>query len=249
MAVNQAPVEPESQTLTKPTGATFDFLNLHKVVHSFIEWYTLSMDKRTYIHDPCGASSLPFWKTNSISIPDDLLILREDDPRLEQDHQAYSDTPYFKLIHRMQGVEAPTLPNGFRFIIPTPEDLSWHIEHCYDAEQASGSELENYCRHPTFSADLWLAIVDDRTGKLVASGIAELDKDIREGILEWIQVSPTHRRRGWGRIIVRELLSRMKGKADFVTVSGKLNDPSDPRALYENCGFDGGVVWHVLRKG
>ena len=52
------------------------------------------MDKAHYLHDPCGASSLPFWKTNSIFIPDDLLILREDDPRLQEDHAGYIDTPY-----------------------------------------------------------------------------------------------------------------------------------------------------------
>ena len=32
------------------------------------------MDKSTYLLDPCGVSSLPFWKTNSIPIPEDLLI-------------------------------------------------------------------------------------------------------------------------------------------------------------------------------
>ncbi len=62
------------------------------------------MDKSTYLLDPCGASSLPFWNTNSIPIPEDLLILREDDPRLETVAQQCVDTPYFKLIHTMLGI-------------------------------------------------------------------------------------------------------------------------------------------------
>ena len=206
------------------------------------------MDKSTYLHDPCGTSSLPFWKTKSVSIPDDLLILREDDPRLQEDHAGHIDTPYFKLIHPMQGIEAPNLPEGFRFICPDERMLSEHIASCYDTEKISEAELAAYRLHSTYSPDLWLAIMDDRTREIVVSGIGELDRDIGEGILEWIQVSPAHRRQGWGRIIVNELLFRMKGRVDFVTVSGQLHDPTDPRALYEGCGFEGGVVWHVLRK-
>ena len=126
--------------------------------------------------------------------------------------------------------------------------MSRHIAFCYDKERASEDELFAYRQRPTYSPDLWLAILDETTGEIIASGIAEVDRDIREGVLEWIQVSPTYRRRGWGRIIVKELLYRMTGRADFATVSGKLNDPSDPRAVYESCGFGGEAVWHVLHK-
>ncbi len=206
------------------------------------------MEKSAYLLDPCGASSLPFWKTNSITIPDDLLILREGDPRLQEACPSYVDTPYFKLIHRLEKTCSPCLPDGFHFIRPNVRDMSRHIAFCYDKERASEDELFAYRQRPTYSPDLWLAILDETMGKIIASGIAEVDRDIREGVLEWIQVSPTHRRRGWGRIIVKELLYRMTGRADFVTVSGKLDDPSDPRAVYASCGFDGEVVWHVLRK-
>ena len=140
------------------------------------------------------------------------------------------------------------MPEGFRFICPTEEELSSHIAACYDAERVSEAELQSYRYHPTFSPDLWLAVLNESTGEIVASGVAEVDRDIREGVLEWIQVSPAYRRRGLGRIIVHELLFRMNDRADFVTVSGKSNDPSDPLALYESCGFGGEVVWHILRR-
>lgn len=207
------------------------------------------MDKETYLRDPCGASSLPFWKTNSIHIPEGLLILREDDPRLPAARQRYADTPYFKLIHLMRQIQRPTLPNGFCFICPDEKTLADHIASCYVSERVTEGELKDYRRHPTFSPDLWLAVVNEKTGEVVASGIAELDASIREGILEWIQVSPACRRRGFGRLIVRELLFRMSGSVDFVTVSGKVDHPTAPRALYERCGFGGGVVWHVLHTG
>ena len=206
------------------------------------------MDKETYLRDPCKVSSLPFWKTNSIHIPEGLLILREDDPRLDELRGSYVDTPYFKLVHPLRHIERPALPNGFRFVCPDAKALADHIAACYASERATEDELKDYRRHPTFSSDLWLAVVDEKTGKIVASGIAELDASVREGVLEWIQVSPACRRRGFGRLIVCELLRRLQGRADFVTVSGKEDDPTAPRALYERCGFGGGVLWHVLRK-
>ena len=90
--------------------------------------------------------------------------------------------------------------------------------------------------------------MDTTNGRVVASGIAEVDPGIREGTLEWIQVSPDYRRKGLGRYIVNGLLQRLYGKADFVTVSGKLNNPGNPLALYCSCGFTDCVVWHIVRK-
>ena len=206
------------------------------------------MDASTYFSDPCGASSLPYWKTNSIPVPVDLLILRDDDPRLSAALRRYEDTPYFKLIHPMIHIDRPALPDGYRFIRPSAEAVSDHIASCYDKERLTPVELESYMLHPAYSPDLWVAVICEKTGEIVASGIAELDTDIGEGILEWIQVSREYRRAGWGTHIVCELLSRMQGRAVFATVSGKQNDPSSPRALYESCGFGGGVVWHVLNR-
>ena len=206
------------------------------------------MEKQDYLQDPCRASSLPFWKTNSIQVPANLLILREDDPCLSGLSQIRTDTPYFKLIHHMQHIDRPRLPDGFRFIAPDETALSRHITACYASERATVSELAAYRLRPTYAPDLWLAIVNEGSTEIVASAIAELDPDIQEGILEWIQVSPAYKHRGFGRLVVQEALYRLQGRADFVTVSGKENDPSNPRILYERCGFTDGVIWHVLEK-
>lgn len=102
-----------------------------------------------------------------------------------------------------------------------------------------------YKNHPVYDPFLWVAVKDELTGKTVATGIAELDARIGEGVLEWIQVSPTYRGKGLGAYLVNELLSRLKGKADFVTVSGKIKNRTNPLKLYENCGFSEKVIWHV----
>ena len=205
------------------------------------------VNKEAYLQDPCGASSLPYWKTNCIPVPENLLILREDDPRLDELCKACADTPYFKLIHRMQRVDPITLPKGFRFVLPDEAALCEHIAACYKSERVSASELAACRLRPTFSPDLWLAIIDEATDEIVASGIGEVDGEIREGILEWIQVSPAYRRRGLGRFLVCELLRRMQGRAQFATVSGRVNNPDKPFALYTGCGFKNPVIWHVIK--
>jgi hypothetical protein len=53
---------------------------------------------------------------------------------------------------------------------------------------------------------------------------------------------------GLGQCIVNELLSRLKDKADFVTVSGRVNNETQPERLYEQCGFSNKKNWHVLTR-
>ena len=86
------------------------------------------------------------------------------------------------------------------------------------------------------------------TGNIVGGGNADLDREIGEGILEWIQVLPEYRGHGIGQLIVNSLLDKMQGEAQFDTVSGKVNNPTNPEALYRKCGFAGNDVWHVLIK-
>ena len=71
----------------------------------------------------------------------------------------------------------------------------------------------------------------------MATGIAELDREIGEGVLEWIQVSKDYRRRGLGSYLVLELLWRMRKAARFVTVSGECENADNPEGLYRKCGF------------
>ena len=40
----------------------------------------------------------------------------------------------------------------------------------------------------------------------------------------------------------------MKEKADFVTVSGECDNPTNPETLYRKCGFNGNDIWYVFRE-
>lgn len=204
------------------------------------------MNLTDYLADPCRASSIPYWKTRTVAIPDDMLILHQDEWLLT-DTQAYTDARYFRLFHDLTNLHKPTLPPGFSFCTADLADYARHISECYGMYMEA-SELSRYLSRPVYCAELWLAIRDDASGQIAASGIGELDREIGEGALEWIQVSKEYRRHGLGACIVLALLCRMRGQADFVTVSGQCGHPDNPEALYRSCGFTGTDVWHIMRK-
>ena len=199
-----------------------------------------------YMRCPCGASSLPYWKSQRIIVPNNMLIVR-DDAFSASEYTAYDDTPYFKLSHELKHLEKPVLHEGYSLASKDIESFAIHISSCYDGS-ISVAELREYTHHPVYDPNLWLAIIDSSTKEIVATGIAELDAEIGEGVLEWIQVSPDYRGRGLGRFLVQELLWRMKGSASFVTVSGMVENITNPLGLYLGCGFGQKVIWHVLTK-
>lgn len=203
--------------------------------------------REQYLADPCKAASIPYWKAKSIAGPDGMKILHQDEYD-GTEYQNYIDAPYFRLIHDLKGLSKPVLPQGYSLCTAPLSEYAAHINSCYDGIGITEEELSRYLLRPVYDAALWLAVKDNQTGKIVATGIAELDREIGEGILEWIQVSGSYRGKGLGRYIVSELLWRMKDKADFVTVSGQCSNPANPEKLYRKCGFTGANVWHILRK-
>ena len=202
------------------------------------------MTAEEYLKDPCRASSLSFWKTERMLLPAGAAVYREDE--YAPGEHAGRDEPYFRMIHYLRDVPDAPLPGGYEMSSAGAEELAAHIRACYREESVTAGELEAYARRDVFDRDLWIAVREKGTGRIAASGIAELDARIGEGELDWIQVSPDHRRRGLGRAVVCELLRRLSQKAEFATVSGRLDSPDDPGSLYRSCGFERPVIWHVV---
>lgn len=205
------------------------------------------ISKEEYISNPCGAYSLPYWKQNGIVIPEDMCILHDKD--FDESYLIkYRDEPYFRLKHSLTDIHKPVLPNGFKLCSAALSDFVKHINECYKGSQLTVEELDGYLKRKVYNQKLWIAVKDCKNNKIVGTGIAELDTEIGEGILEWIQVSAEYRGEGIGKFIVNELLQRMKHKAIFVTVSGQVNNPTNPQALYRKCGFEGNDIWHIMHK-
>lgn len=205
------------------------------------------LTKEQYLKNPCRASSLPFWKTARISVPEQMKILHADvfDVKLLEQYQ---DEPYFRLKHDLKVVEPAALPEGYSWTDASVAEFAGQINGCYPDIGVTPVELQGYRERAVFCPEMWVAVREDRTGVLAATGIGELDREIGEGILEWIQVSRGHRGRGLGGCIVRELLRRMQGRAEFAVVSGRCGNPTNPEGLYRKCGFAGDDVWHILKK-
>ena len=174
-----------------------------------------------------------------------------------QDHLALFEqgpfktrTPYFRLLHHGEAVHA-TAPHGFSFAtVDMPRqaaDVAGMIARCYADPLFAAETVLGWTHHPTFDPTLWVWVMDDATGAPAGLGIAEIDRTIGEGAMEWIQVLPEYRGRGLGAAIVQALLQRLHGHVAFSTISGEVNNPARPEALYRRCGFTGNDVWWVLR--
>ena len=205
------------------------------------------VNRNNYLKNPCRESSIPYWKAKHITVPEGMKILHQDDFNAAECTQ-FTDALYFRLRHDLKGLLTPRLPQRYSLCEATVGDFVRHINQCYDDICISEAELQGYTARSVYNASLWLAVRDNETSDIAATGIAELDRECGEGILEWIQVSENCRGHGLGSYIVAELLWRMKDMARFVTVSGQCNNPTNPEGLYRKCGFIGNDVWHILRK-
>jgi ribosomal protein S18 acetylase RimI-like enzyme len=155
------------------------------------------------------------------------------------------------MIHYPHGQYKTALPCGYEYAeVHMPEQAEMVAElltRCYPGSSFTAQEVVKWMSYPVYAPDLWVFITDKERRVPVALGIADLDKIVKEGSLEWIQVLPDYQRQGLGQAIVNELLRRMSGRVRFVTVSGQVDNPNNPRELYRKCGFTGDDIW-VMRE-
>jgi len=208
----------------------------------------MAVDIKQYIENPCKTLSVPYWKDKCTVIPNNIQIVHDN--YFEGDkYIAYQDCKFFRIKHDLKNVIKTDLPENLTFINASLMDYYNHINDCYDDICITKEEISKYNEKSVYDNDLWIALYNKDTDSIIATGIADFDKEIREGILEWIQVTKEYRRHGLGKIIVNELLWRIKQKnAFFATVSGKCNSISNPEKLYRSCGFSGNDIWHILKE-
>jgi GNAT superfamily N-acetyltransferase len=186
---------------------------------------------------PWQIASVPFALVHANALP---VFSQRDFSRRE---------PFFRIIHKD---EPPVYnyPPGFEYADVRPEsearEIAELIQTCYKHVQVDETIIKSWLARPVFNPDLWVWIRDQATGEPVGLGIAELDREVPEVSLEWIQVLPSYQGRGLGKAIVAELLRRVSGKAAFTTASGEVDNITKPEKLYRRCGFTGSDVWWLL---
>lgn len=161
-------------------------------------------------------------------------------------------TAYFRYMHPMKGLNTLSPVAGFSLMDAEPANqapqIAQFLNRCYTNMSIDAETIINWCHHPTYQDNLWLWVLDNKTAQPVALGIAEFDPEMKEGSLEWIQVLPEYRRQGLGKLVVDTLLHRLQEIARFTTVSGRVENPSQPGSLYRKCGFIGDDIWWVFQK-
>ncbi len=202
-----------------------------------------------YLNNPCGTLSIPYWKAKNITIPSDMRILHDRDFSSDILSE-YTDEKYFRLYHSLKDI-SEIINDDFEITTATRRNIKTIVQIINDSytDISVNKELiESYTKTPVYNENLWIMVKEKATGKFVGCGLADYDTEVKELILEWIQVLPEYHGKKIGQLIVTELLFKMKGIADFATVSGKVDNKTKPEALYRKCGFVGNDVWHILHK-
>ncbi len=202
-----------------------------------------------YLNNPCGTLAIPYWKAKNIVIPPDIKILHDNDFSAEILSDCI-DEKYFRLQHDLREIPK-IISNDFEVTTATRKDIKEIVQIINDSytDISVNKELiKSYTKTPVYNPALWIMVKAKATGKYVGCGIADFDTEAKELILEWIQVLPQYRGKKIGQLIVTELLYRMKDIAGFATVSGKVDNMTNPEALYRKCGFAGNDIWHILNK-
>lgn len=205
------------------------------------------LSKEAYLKDPCRYASLPFYKLKNLKMPSHLQVIHEEEFKGDSVSE-----PYFRLIHFMDQLEDVHVPEGYSLetldlgISKNLQALSDMISNSYDHERLPVFQMEAMIQADTFDKNLWIVVKKD--SKIVASAISEFDPSLKEGVLEWIQVLPDYKHKGLGTLIVYASLLELSKKANFVTVSGRINNGDNPINLYKKCGFRGSDIWHVIEK-
>lgn len=162
----------------------------------------------------------------------------------------YNDEMYFRLFHPLKEIEIVDI-GEFCVATATQEDIPLFVDiinQSYTDLSVTYEQLLGYTKTEVYNPKLWIMTVDKANSRAVGCGIAELDRTLHEGIIEWIQVLPAYRGKKIGQLMVNELLMRLSDMAEFATVSGKVNNKTSPEILYRKCGFVGEDVWHILTK-
>ncbi len=252
-ALRQIYLENPCQTLPNPLWKTLAELDGYR---TSVE---IGRDGAVTRLEAAADDALYLYWTRAARRPSLLLKRRLRTVRRALLHQDYLDPDtvagfatrlsFFRLIHRHHDLPAAALPPGFRFAAAQPlqaNAIADFIARCGDDAPATVEAIHDWGKSPAFYPDGWLwALAGDRPAAL---GILEVDPNIGEASLEWLQVHPEHRGRGLGRALALELLRRAAARAAFTTVAGRVEDRDNPGGFYRRGGFAGADVWWLLEN-
>ena len=205
--------------------------------------------RRRYLKNPCRQSSLPLYKHLRMKNVKSVTVIHDD---------AYNGHPedtnvqsYIRLRHDLCDIPSDNIRGYYIRPCMIPEDrnaIIRMIDQSYPNIRLTEKQLRDMSDDHVYDPSLWQWIIDTQTGEKVALGIAQYDAVMKEVVLDWIQVHPNHRGKGFGKMLVQSLLKGKQGKDRFGTVSCVYRNNGSPVRFYRECGFTGNDVWHVIRN-
>lgn len=200
-----------------------------------------------YRNDPCKALSIPYWKAKNLSAPPNMKIVHDsefDAALLEK----YNDRKYFRLIHHLKAIPEFNVTEfelgGISANMIDELSNMINLSYTYSSVGVSADYLRTLMTLEVYCPELWIGTFS--SNRIIGSVICEFDKNTGEAAIEWLQVLPEYRNSGIASALVCQALKKMRGIADFATVSGECENPANPEYVYRKCGFEGSDVWHIL---
>lgn len=206
------------------------------------------MNLQEYLENPIGLLSIPYWKAHKYIIPEYMKIVHNKNFS-EDLLDYYKDTEYFCLIHNLKKINKAELPQEFFITTISETHFSQLVELINNAYthldiSVSMEQVKGWTNTEVYESDLWRAVFKDDL--MIGAIITDYDKNAKEAFIEWMQVLPEYRGNGIATALLNDSLQRIQGKADFVTVSGMVNNKTKPEMIYRKCGFIGDDIWHIL---
>ena len=197
----------------------------------------------SYLKNPTKTLPIPYWKHQKLEQPKNVKIYHED--AFKDDIRFQRVDMFFRLMHHLKKVPSPHPLVQTIDINTDKEKLAIQINASYKHEKISvdQNDLIKWLHHPVYHKDLWVKI--EINNQIIASGIAEFDSNLKEGIIEWLQVHPSYQGQGYGKMILETLIYRLAQHAKFITVSGSMKNTTNPLRLYQACGFEGSDIWYI----
>lgn len=202
-----------------------------------------------YKKNPCKASSIPYWKAKSLTIPTNMKIIHNDKFN-ENLLNNYFDKKYFRLIHKLTQISNFDA-TGIDFEVIQPNRTNELVDmincsYTHSEIRVSADYVNSLTSTHVYCPELWIGAVLD--GKLIGSIICDFDIEVSEAVIEWLQVIPEYRSRGIASALICKALKTISRFADFATVSGECDNITNPEGVYRHCGFEGKDVWHILTE-
>ena len=181
-----------------------------------------------YVNDPCGTLSVPYWKSKGIVVPENMKIIHDRDYYGMLND--YNEEAYFRLSHNLKNIGQVNLSDiEIVYGVSDINEFVRLINASYSDLSVTKEQIESYRKTPVYCSDLWILLKEKNSDTVVAGGIADYDREANELILEWIQVLPHYRKKGYGQLVVRSLLLKMQ---DITCQRTFLMEPEFP--LMEN---------------